>query len=104
MATITGLIAKENVVGTFGVLYADGSSGEDEAEKTEDSPETQEMAPAGRELQASLEEGSGATSRRTPTIRSGVPSTRSAARKQASPPTLITAGSGPTQRSLRKPA
>ena len=59
MATITGLIAKENVVGTFGVLYADGSSGEDEAEKTEDSPETQEMAPAGRELQASLEEGSG---------------------------------------------
>ena len=59
MATITGLIAKENVVGTFGVLYADGSSGEDEAEKTEDSPETQEMSPAGRELQASLEEGSG---------------------------------------------
>lgn len=59
MATITGLIAKENVVGTFGVLYADGSSGEDEAEKTEDSPETQEMAPAGQELQASLEEGSG---------------------------------------------
>ncbi len=41
---------------------------------------------------------------RTPTTRSGVPSTRSAARKQASPPTLITAGSGPTQRSLRKPA
>lgn len=37
---------------------ADGSSGEDEAEKRR-TPETQEMAPAGRELQASLEEGSG---------------------------------------------
>ena len=59
MATITGLIAKENVVGTFGVLYADGGSGEDEAEKTEEPSETQEISPAGQELQASLEEGSG---------------------------------------------
>ena len=52
MATITGLIAKENVVGTFGVLYADGSSGE---EAEEEPAETQEMSPAGQELQASLE-------------------------------------------------
>ena len=58
MATITGLIAKENVVGTFGVLYADGSSGKMKR-KNGGLPETQEMAPAGRELQASLEEGSG---------------------------------------------
>lgn len=55
MATITGLIAKENVVGTFGVLYADGSSGEEEAAgEPAPSAEAQEMSPAGQELQASL--------------------------------------------------
>ncbi len=58
MATITGLIAKENVVGTFGVLYADGHSGEDEAEKTADSAGAQATSSAGQELQASLENGS----------------------------------------------
>lgn len=60
MATITGLIAKENVVGTFGVLYADGGSGEEEA-AGEPAPfaEAQEMSPAGQELQASLAEASG---------------------------------------------
>lgn len=60
MATITGLIAKENVVGTFGVLYADGGSGEEEAaEELAPSAEAQEMSPAGQELQASLAEASG---------------------------------------------
>ena len=39
-----------------------------------------------------------------PTTRSGAPFTRSAARRPVSPPTLITAGSGPTPRSLRRPA
>ncbi len=34
----------------------------------------------------------------------GVPSMRSAARRQVSPPTSTTAGSGPTPKSLRKPA
>lgn len=58
MATITGLIAKENVVGTFGVLYADGHSGEDEAEKTAESSGAQETSSAGQELQASPENGS----------------------------------------------
>lgn len=59
MATITGLIAKENVVGTFGVLYADGSSGEEEAAEEPDvAAEAQEMPPAGQELQASLAEAS----------------------------------------------
>lgn len=60
MATITGLIAKENVVGTFGVLYADGGSGEEEAAgEPAPSAEAQEMSPAGQELQASLAEASG---------------------------------------------
>lgn len=45
MATITGLIAKENVVGTFGVLYADGSSGEDEAEKRRTPPKRRKCPP-----------------------------------------------------------
>lgn len=58
MATITGLIAKENVVGTFGVLYADGSSGEEAAEEPAQAADAQEMSPAGQELQASLEEAS----------------------------------------------
>lgn len=39
MATITGLIAKENVVGTFGVLYA-----ENEEEATEHHPKPTEVA------------------------------------------------------------
>ena len=43
------------------------------------------------------------TSRRTPTIRSGAPFTRSAARKRASPHTLTTPGSGHTRKSLRTP-
>ena len=60
MATITGLIAKENVVGTFGVLYADGGSGEEEAAEEPAAPaEAQEMSPAGQELQASLAQASG---------------------------------------------
>lgn len=60
MATITGLIAKENVVGTFGVLYADGGSGGEEAAgEPPPSAEAQEMSPAGQELQASLAEASG---------------------------------------------
>lgn len=60
MATITGLIAKENVVGTFGVLYADGDSGEEEAAEEPAAPaEAQEMSPAGQELQASLAQASG---------------------------------------------
>ena len=32
MAAITGLVAKENVVGTFGILYGFGSGTEDGAE------------------------------------------------------------------------
>lgn len=60
MATITGLIAKENVVSTFGVLYADGGSGEEEAAEEPAAPaDVQEMSAAGQELQASLEEASG---------------------------------------------
>lgn len=60
MATITGLIAKENVVSTFGVLYADGGSGEEEAAEEPAAPaDVQEMSAAGQELQASLEETSG---------------------------------------------
>lgn len=53
MATVTGLIAKENVVGTFGVLYADGSGDEAESEEAAAEPE---LSPAGQELRASLEE------------------------------------------------
>ena len=60
MATITGLIAKENVVSTFGVLYADGGSGEEEAAEEPAAPaDVQEMSAAGQELQASLAEASG---------------------------------------------
>lgn len=60
MATITGLIAKENVVSTFGVLYADGGSGEEEAAEKPAAPaDVQEMSAAGQELQASLAETSG---------------------------------------------
>ena len=44
------------------------------------------------------------TSRKTPMTRNGAPSMRSAARRPASPPTLTTAGSGPTRKSLRTPA
>ena len=44
------------------------------------------------------------TSRKTPTTPRGVPSTRSAARRPASPLTLTTAGSGRTRKSLRTPA
>lgn len=39
-----------------------------------------------------------------PMTRNGALSMKSAARKQASPPTLITAGSGPIRKSLRMPA
>lgn len=56
MATITGLIAKENVVGTFGVLYADGSSAGDE--ETPEPAADPEMSTAGQELQVSIEEAS----------------------------------------------
>ena len=44
------------------------------------------------------------TSRRTPMTPNGAPFTKSAARKRASPPTSITAGSGHTKRSLKRPA
>ena len=40
----------------------------------------------------------------TPTTPPGAPSMKSAARRQASPPTSITAGSGPMPKSLRRPA
>ena len=43
-------------------------------------------------------------SRKIPMTRNGALSMKSAARKQASPPTLITAGSGPIRKSLRMPA
>lgn len=36
VATVTGLVAKENVVGTFGVLYATHNSAENTAEEEED--------------------------------------------------------------------
>lgn len=35
VASVTGLVAKENVVGTFGVLYGTGSTEEEEAEQEE---------------------------------------------------------------------
>ena len=44
------------------------------------------------------------TNPKTPTTPPGVLSTRSAARRKAFPPTSITAGSGPTRKSLRMPA
>jgi len=39
VATVTGLVAKENVVGTFGVLYAPAAAGEEEAPAEEAAPE-----------------------------------------------------------------
>lgn len=55
MATVTGLIAKENVVSTFGVLYADGRN-DGAADREATPPAGHGMSPAGEELQASLEE------------------------------------------------
>ena len=49
VATVTGLVAKENVVGTFGVLYAGSSdkpaSAENEGDAPADAPEAEESLP-----------------------------------------------------------
>lgn len=44
VATVTGLVAKEQVLGTFGVLYA-GSSDADDAEGAEEEEEEEELSP-----------------------------------------------------------